>query len=69
MSSEFDIVYFEYLKILAVNIVFRYSVAEEELDVVSKGLKTFKGCTYWICGEASGLFVVQKSSSGFPMDC
>jgi hypothetical protein len=69
MSSEFDIVYFEDLEILAVNIVFRYSVAEEELDVVSKGLKTFKGCTYWICGKASGFFVLWKSSSGFPIDC
>jgi hypothetical protein len=70
MSSEFDIVYIEYLEILTVNIVFRYSVAEEELDVVSREAeKTFKGCTYWVCGGASSLFVVRKSSSGSPMDC
>jgi hypothetical protein len=43
MSSEFDIVYFEYLEILAVNIVLRYSVAEEELDVVSRGSEKLQG--------------------------
>jgi hypothetical protein len=43
MSSEFDIVYFEYLEILAVNIVFRYSVADEKLDVVSRGAESLRG--------------------------
>ena len=39
MRSEFDIVYVEHLEKFAVNIALRYSVTEEDLDVVNRGLK------------------------------